>query len=108
MPGGSACGSPRPPATAQELGVHGGLEIAGPNKTLEEFLFSWMSWSGGFGLGCEVSACWVTDSCHPPALEAAHGDLTLPHGQQRGQSSACSWELTLGLDPPLRTGNDPS
>lgn len=51
MPGGSACGSPGPPATAQELG----LATAGPNKTWEKGFF----FPGQTGV---VGLSWVVGS----------------------------------------------
>lgn len=82
-----------------------GWQQQGQKTFGKEFLFPWTNlewwdWAGLWG------QCWLGDSFLSLALEVAHGALTLSHGQQRGQSSACPQELTLGLDLPVRTGND--
>lgn len=98
MLGGSACGS-------WSWGVHGGLAAAGPNKTLKKSFF-FPGQAGAVGLSWAVGSVPAGSPFLSPALGAARGVLSLSHGQQRGQSSACSWELTPGLDLLTRTGDD--
>lgn len=81
-----------------------GWQQQGQTKLGKRFSYSlarleWWDWAGLW------AQCLLGDPFLSPALEAAAGDLALSHSQQRGQSSACSWELTLGLELPMRTGN---